>query len=254
MKWRVFPYKQGSRSAKSLSRALGGLVLRVEGSKWKPSRRSPSVVINWGSSQLDVGRYPTGILNLPGAISRAANKLKAFQILHEEGVPVPSFTVDKEVAKEFLTNKKKVVCRTTLTGHSGEGIVIAEEEQQVVDAPLYVEYIPKKEEYRVHVFRNNAFFIQRKARSREVPDEQVDWQVRNHKNGFIYSHKDIEYPEEIKGIAVNAVEALGLDFGAVDIILSARKGNTPYVLEVNTACGLEGLTVEKYKEAFLKYI
>ena len=52
-------------------------------------------------------------------------------------------------------------------------------------------------------------------------------------------------------IAVNAVKALGLDFGAVDIIYN-EKENQYYVLEVNTAPGLEGTTLIKYAERFSK--
>ena len=59
-------------------------------------------------------------------------------------------------------------------------------------------------------------------------------------------------PAEAKTQAQNAVEALGLDFGAVDIILG--KNGIWYVLEVNTACGLEGTTLEKYCEQFRKFI
>jgi len=52
-------------------------------------------------------------------------------------------------------------------------------------------------------------------------------------------------------VALAAVSALGLDFGAVDIIYNEHE-NQYYVLEVNTAPGLEGTTVEKYAEAFAK--
>jgi glutathione synthase/RimK-type ligase-like ATP-grasp enzyme len=46
-----------------------------------------------------------------------------------------------------------------------------------------------------------------------------------------------------------AVAALGLDFGGVDVIWNERR-QMAYVLEVNTACGLEGQTVNDYAEAF----
>ena len=49
-------------------------------------------------------------------------------------------------------------------------------------------------------------------------------------------------------LAVVAVKALGLDFGAVDCCLDLN-GN-PYVFEVNTGPGLEGTSFDKYVEAF----
>jgi D-alanine-D-alanine ligase-like ATP-grasp enzyme len=47
--------------------------------------------------------------------------------------------------------------------------------------------------------------------------------------------------------------ALGLDFGAADVLFNARR-NQAYVLEVNTAPGLEGQTVNDYAEAFKEMI
>ena len=49
--------------------------------------------------------------------------------------------------------------------------------------------------------------------------------------------------------ATAAVEALCLDFGAVDVVWNATK-NKAFVLEVNTAPGVEGTTLEEYKEYF----
>jgi D-alanine-D-alanine ligase-like ATP-grasp enzyme len=41
----------------------------------------------------------------------------------------------------------------------------------------------------------------------------------------------------------------GLDFGAVDVIWNAQK-EKPYVLEINTAPGLEGQTIADYAAFF----
>lgn len=244
--WKIYPYKQGSRSAKALSEALGGRVLKLEGSKWKPNPARRNLVINWGSSTFPVDKYPQYV-NHPDAIKKASNKLLSLNAFWEAEISSPKFSEDKNDALIWLANDRKVVCRTVLNGHSGAGIVLASSKEELVDAPLYTEYIPKQEEFRVHVMKGEAFFVQRKARNLDVPDENVNWQVRNHDNGFIFAHKDVEIEEEAKELAVNAVNALGLDFGAVDLIQN-RKGF--YVLEVNTACGLEGTTLEKYVEAF----
>ena len=49
-------------------------------------------------------------------------------------------------------------------------------------------------------------------------------------------------------MALNAIEDLQLDFGAVDVVVSGYSGGA-FVLEVNSAPGLEGTTVQKYVEA-----
>lgn len=72
--------------------------------------------------------------------------------------------------------------------------------------------------------------------------------MRNHANGFIFAHEGVDIPDDVKELAVGAVAALDLDFGAVDLIQT--KMGKWYVLEVNTACGLAGTTLKKYAEQF----
>lgn len=249
MATKLYSYNPGSESAKALAEALGIKRLKHEGSKWKP--KAGDVVINWGSSSLPPGLANAIIINKPEAIGRASNKLLAFQAFKNAGVPIPEFTTDAAEARNWIDNlKATVVVRTKLTGHSGDGIVMVGPDNvgDMVRAPLYTEYVKKVQEYRLHVYKGKVFFIQRKARKKEVPDNEVNWQVRNHANGFIFANQGVEVPDGHKDAAVKAVEALGLDFGAVDLI-ETKKGEC-FVLEVNTACGLEGTTLEKYKEQF----
>ena len=49
--------------------------------------------------------------------------------------------------------------------------------------------------------------------------------------------------------ATNAIDAIGLDFGAVDVGYD-EKTNTCVVYEINTAPGIEGSTVDWYAERF----
>lgn len=247
---KVFPYKPASGSAKDLATALGAKRIKHVGGAY---RGLPGdVVINWGStkSELFQGfRERVRLLNPPEAIRVSVNKLKSFEKFKEANVKHPEWTTSKEEAAASIRNGRKIVCRTNLEGYGGAGIVIAETVEELVDAPLYVRYIPKQEEYRIHVLNGEAFFVQRKARKMEVPDDQVNWKVRNLEGGFIYANQDVQVAEETKALAVEAVRSLLLDFGAVDVVVTGR--GVAYVLEVNTACGLAGTTLEKYKEAFL---
>lgn len=236
MRIRINPYKQGSRSALALAAALGGRVLKKEGSKF--IRKPGDVVINWGDS--NAGNL--SCYNLAGNVSRASNKLHAFVRMGEAGVAIPSFANDREsVTWEGLT-----VVRHKLTGHSGEGIELRDA-SDLPSAPLYVQYVPKKAEYRVHVVGERVVLVQRKARNPEC--DNPNWKVRNHANGFIFVRNDVQAPGEVTDQAVRAVRALGLDFGAVDIIWNDRQQKA-FVLEVNTAPGLEGSTVDDYAQGF----
>lgn len=267
MRFRVLPYKQGSKSAKALADALGGKVLKLEGSKYQ--YKNGDVLINWGHP-LDTIPQPF-IQRLAGLdhilngyeidghsevnkIKSASNKLNFFNKLKE---------VKPEIIPKFWTKKEDIpdaafpiVCRTVLAGHSGAGIVIADNRNALVDAPLYVQYKKKKDEYRVHVGRKQSgdgagesvvIAVQRKARRNGA--ETVNWQVRNLAGGFVFVRGGVSPPASVTSSAVEALAASGLDFGAVDVIYNEHEGKA-YVLEINTAPGLEGQTIADYASFF----
>lgn len=245
---KLYPYEQGSKGAKALADALGIKQIKHEGA---PLKRA-GVVINWGASKIKRTLWGIQeILNNEQSVALASNKLETFKALSAAGVSVPDWTEDMLVAAEWSKDGADVVARKKLNGHSGDGIVIAENKEQLVDAPLYTRYIKKKEEYRIHVFQGEAFFVQRKARKLDVPKEDVNWKVRNLAGGFIFANVGVEVDDVARHEACAAVAALSLDFGAVDVILGTD--GKYYVLEVNTACGLEGTTLEKYVEKFQQF-
>ena len=245
----MYPYKSGSASSKELSEVLGIKRIKHKNSKFNPRGK---VVINWGSSKVPQDIVNNAIMiNSPVAVGNASNKLRAFKSL-DGAVPLPDWTESVEDASEWLTEGHKVFCRTKLTGNSGEGIVIAEDRNELVDAPLYTKWSRIKREYRIHVFNGEVIDRQRKARNRDVPDDKVNWKVRNLEGGFIFARGDCQPEEGVEVAALIAVQHLGLTFGAVDVIFT-RSGEVK-VLEVNTACGLVGTTLGNYKRAINKYL
>lgn len=251
---RFYPYKMGSQGVSRLAEHMRGP--DVKAFKVYPDRgyqpKDYHLIVNWGNGAHPrwLGRY-TPILNKPDAVSVAGNKLEAFRAMKQAGVQVPDFTTDVQEAQRWFEEGSTVVCRRVLRGHSGAGIEICggNNDTNPVDAPrapLYVKYMKKKSEYRVHVFRGEVIDIQEKRKRQETPNEQVDYQVRNHHNGWVFCRDGINLPSAaIREQAIAAVAALGLDFGAVDVIWNAHH-KTVHVLEVNTAPGLEGTTLTTY--------
>lgn len=249
MKTFLYPYNKASAGAKALSQSLGIKRIKLVNSRFKPTQKK--CVINWGSSTLPQAfNMCKQVLNIN--VGQVSNKLVFFNMIKGKDYCIPFYTA-KGAAEEALTGKNKIVCRTLLNSHSGKGIVIASSKEEVVDAKLYVEYIPKKEEYRIHVFDGKAFHLQRKGRKKGVPDEQVNWQVRNNANGFCYMTENIYVPPEVISAAEDAVATCKLTFGAVDVIWN-DKNQKVYVLEINSAPGLYGRTLEAYTNRIKEHL
>lgn len=233
-KFFLYPYKSNSSSCKKLAKELNAKLIKLKNSAYK--NKPNHLVINWGNSN------PPDYISLNKTTTDASNKLRTFQKLQEHDLPIPEWTTDKEKAKTWLP--KTVFARTVLNGHSGKGIIEFTGEQ---DAPLYVKYIKKTFEYRFHTTKNAVLDIQQKKRKF---NHNLDYKIRNLANGWIYARNDINQPNPIASeLAMKAIQALNLDFGAVDIIYNQHQ-NKYYILEVNTAPGLENTTLTKYKEYF----
>ena len=249
----VLPYQRSSVSARDLQRSLDESYtcrrMLLTGGTFP--QRSNDVIINWGRAGGVRGIVPT--LNSYDAINRSGNKLLAFKDLERGGVSIPPFTTSKNMAADWLEQGSTVVERHALRGHSGQGIEIKRGSDELSDCPLYVKYVSKQDEYRVHVFNNTIIDVRQKRRRRSVPDDKVNWQVRNERGGFVYAKQNVNPDQKVLEQAILAVKASGLDFGAVDIIWN-QSSNAAYVLEINTACGLEGSTLVNYTDAILAYL
>jgi glutathione synthase/RimK-type ligase-like ATP-grasp enzyme len=209
--------------------------------------RRSSLVVNWGST---LPLTAVNAVNNPQAVALAVDKLDTFNMLLKSGVSIPEFVTQPPEGREGIW-----LARTRLRASGGEGIVVLRKDDEVVPAPLYVKYVPKLLEYRVHVFNQpggSETYVQQKLRRNGVEQDRDQALLRNHENGWVFAQPTTAPPSSVITEATAAVEYLGLDFGAVDIIVGRDDGKA-YVLEVNTAPGLQGETTLKfYAEAIDK--
>jgi hypothetical protein len=155
-------------------------------------------------------------------------------------------------------------------------------------AQYFQEMIPIKEEYRLHVFGDKVIHAVKKVKRTDkeyekafIEDELERQRILAEKNNNPFDEDMVtqvlkrqaknaiaggpnmvlrsnrlgwkfsivkKYDDSLASLAVEAVKALGLDFGAVDCCINTD-GN-PYVFEVNSGPGLEGTSFDKYIEAF----
>lgn len=254
----IYPYKMGSVASRDLSRSLGVRRVYPDGAFRGGNNRA---VINWGNSRVPdwyLEVPPDQMLNPPAAVGTASNKLTFMSHMVEQGLGhlLPGFANNEDDAVRLLESRRNgiVVARTTLQGHSGAGIVLCRTEEEVRavrGARLYTLHCRHRDEYRVHVFNDAVIDFAMKKRRGDF-DGEVNTLVRSYPNGWVFCREDVQLPEAVARAACLAVAGCGLDFGAVDV--AHRVGdNEAKVLEVNTAPGLQGTTLERYSSAFSQW-
>jgi glutathione synthase/RimK-type ligase-like ATP-grasp enzyme len=263
-KIKILPYNSGSKTAKALAMRVGAIRLHHQPQKSKYKGRPEDVIYNYGNgstqfSWLSLFLKNKRILNDPRAIKIASSKLDAFRLLEDTIKKnkvawfLPEFTTSKAQASTYTQQGQVVYCRTLTRASEGKGIVVAHNPAEVVSAPLYTVGLEAKREYRAHVF--NGEVIDLVAKANKKGDDTANQEIKSHKNGWVFTRNSVTIPDDVQKMIVNCAietcEFLGIDVAAVDILRT--KDNKIYMLEVNTAPGMEGTTLDKYATALLKF-
>jgi len=262
---RIYPYAMGSKSAKLLAEQLNAKRVLPDG-QYVPKEND--LIINWGTSLIP--KWQAGeskVLNSVNAVNVSASKKASYRIFEQNEIPTVSWTESYQVAISWLREGHIVLARTMDRSHSGRGIsVLNPNGEGMLDSTIgdvhriamtrgcfFAKYQTHVGEFRLHVVGNKVIdFVKKKKMSEEkrVADviNEYNQYVRNHRFGWVFAREDVVLPDGMAELAIRAISALKLDFGAVDVIYSKKYGM--FVLEVNTAPGLEGTTLEKYTAAF----
>lgn len=211
-------------------------LLRERGIEVTTQRGTDTVqgIVSYGVP-LESTRTPT--LN---ARAGTLNKFEEMHTLHEKGILVPPHSIDGSgltfpiLGRKFKHSKARDIVPILQNDTEFEW------RKQGGACDYFVQYIPRRREYRVWAYRRRPLAVYEKIM--RYPDRYgversagIGWNW-NHGFAFEFYH---EAPEAIKQLGCQAVDALGLDFGAVDIIHGMD--GTLYVLEVNTAPGTQGV-------------
>lgn len=256
---KVLPYKPGSRSARDLARGLGARRLRLRNPRFH--RRINQLtclpfIINWGNS----GEFARELyermarrgaqlkfLNSPDSVELAQDKTETYVRLEAENVPVPEHATNPMTAQMWLDDGDTVLARALTRGSAGRGITLVRPGNPLPRVPLYTKYVKKRNEYRLHFVCGELVDTQHKRRRNGF--EEANYQIRNHENGWVFCRQDVAPPTPVCVAAANAISAIGLNFGAVDVGWNEHY-QQPVVYEINTAPGLEGTTLTNYINVF----
>lgn len=234
-RFKILPFKPDSTGAEILANNLPAEKVNPNDASSIRSISGNDVVVNWGCGWTN--RVPVHA-NQPQAIYNAVNKLKAFDLFRECDVAHPSYTSSRKVAAKWLRSGHNVYARTTMEGERGRGITVVTPEYPGVgpegrglpDALVYVKGFPAQREFRIHVAFGEVIEVNEKKRRNGTNPDPL---VRSSSDWVFCVYNLAPYDDSIKSVAVDAVAALGLDFGGVDLALD--ESNNVCVYEVNTA-------------------
>ena len=216
-------HTNGSVTGRELVRQLG-----ISGGTDSPNKR-PQRLIRWGNRADIRFNAVGGVLNKKSALNDASNKGRALELLTNAGINVPPAATRFD--GELLVGRPEA-------HQAGSGFFLITSQRdfelaQRLGATHFMKYIPCQREYRIHTFLGRVLGAAEKL----MQDDATSLVLRNRGSGWSFRYSNIDrIPHEVERIAVEATQALGLDFAGVDILKSVN--NQFYVLELNSAPSL----------------
>lgn len=194
-------------------------------------------LIRWGCTSVCEA---THTINKAEAISLANNKAETRKILQKLNLPkriVPNTWFDYASWED--SNYLGPVIVRPIQHAQGRSLYYLKTPAEIetffmnvphilIDKGYYIsEYIEKEAEYRVFVIQGKVVWVAKKT---PADPKAIAWNVAQ--GGKFENVRWNDWPLRACRIAIQACEALGLDFGGVDII---QKGKEFLILEVNSA-------------------
>jgi RimK-like ATP-grasp domain len=183
---------------------------------------------------------------------QSVDKLTQYQWFFDNEIPALNFTDDFLTVHKWLQDGHVVFGRKYLKASCGKGIVVIEPgTEDLPICPVYTQYKKKKREFRVHVFKDQVVAVTEKKRRKEF-DGVRDTKIRNLANGYVFVQAVENEPEGLRELALRAARVSASDFRGVDVGYNQLKDEL-FVIEVNSAPGIQGTNLTKYMEAIINY-
>jgi len=184
---------------------------------------------------------------------QSVDKLTQYQWFSDNEIPSLEWTDAVNIANGWLDEGHTVFGRKYLRASCGKGIVVYEPagEEKLEVHPVYTKYKKKKREFRVHVFKDQVVAVTEKKRRKEF-DGVRDTKIRNLANGYVFVQAVENEPEGLRELALRAARVSASDFRGVDVGYNQLKDEL-FVIEVNSAPGIQGTNLTKYMEAIINY-
>lgn len=220
-------------------------------------------------------------LNTTGAIKNSSNKLLMKQCFTRNEVTTAQWF--RYVNGEFVDQATNDVVgigdlpypiiSKNVFGSRGRGNVKHDDEESLLawlggkqtNKYIFERFSNFSREYRLHVSPDGCFYTCRKMLKRDTPDDAKWYRNDDHCVWIMQENDAFDRPVNWDAIveqSVNALNAVGLDFGAVDLRIQSatnkrgqRRENPDFiVVEINSAPSFGEITTQKYIEELPKLL
>lgn len=203
----------------------------------------PQVDVNWGRNVANSTLNPD--------ISNVTNKRVMRELFKAHDVPTPQLVDWDDLAKDLHDGVERNVIGRPDRHSKGRGLwrvtdlksflLATKGTAKKKAATHFMEFVESDREYRVHVFKGKSIRISRKEFEEDGSNKYTTAKPGNIKL------------RRVREAAKAALEAVELDFGAVDILARGENNEDVFVLEVNAAPGLGGSMPQLYLDTFKKF-
>lgn len=217
-------------------------------------------LIRFGSLTPSDRIFPRGVpfveINPIGAIEVSRNKLLMKRAFADYDVPQSEWWETKDELFEDKDFGKMQIVAKRVYGYKGIGMVKLDSLEQLEEfckntnltGYYFEKFYNYAREYRFHATQDHVFLRWRKLRTSEATER---WFFNNSNCNWIGENNELfTLPEalrsEIDMQCINAMRAVGLDIGAIDIRVS--RSNEFIVLEVNSAPRMGNISNSLYAE------
>ena len=207
-------------------------------------------VVRWGN-RVELPMQGCVIYNTAAAVGNAANKKRAREILQKAGIDIPKLVTPQN----FENSDLPIIARPSYH-FAGKNVVILKTKDDFLShykinnnkGWYYSKVIWKDREIRVHCAHGKVLLALDKSKPKDK--NCIAWNLADNEVWTVIPWEKYVYNWCKKALA--ALEALGLDFGAVDMVIKDGKS---YVLEVNTSAGLgDGDYTKKRYAMYMKWL
>jgi len=216
-----------------------------------PNFTSNDKILRWGCC---TPLYFNGakVYNNSKGINLASNKYKARMKMKECGVPIPKTSLNyRDFAIYTSVVSYPYIIARPFKHHGGKNFYILKNNNDYNNFSFYPrnfyysEVYNKNREIRVHIAHGKILSIQEKPLIEGIIQAN---QAQTHEPWNVVRWND--YKKNICKIACDTVKVLGLDYGAVDIMLNNSNREMPIcVCEVNTCPSLDSSPYDQHRYA-----